>query len=148
MPAPNNTKQQYINNWLSGETLRVMLLDDSQSYTFDPDSHAYVDDITSVATEATGSGYSRKTLSNVSITQDDTDDEGVLDADNVDYSGITAGTIQTIVVYRQVGGSDATPADDEVLAVFDDANVSDLPLSTGGANVTLEWSSEGIINIG
>lgn len=148
MPAPNAFKTELLNGTfdLDADTIRVLLLDDSTAYTFDPDAHTFVSDVTAAGTEMTGTGYSRKTLSGATITQDDTGDEGVFDADNVTWMDIDAGTIQTIVVYQQIGGDDSTPGDDRVVTVLDDAHVSDLPLPTNGSDVAINWNSEGIIN--
>lgn len=147
MTVPNDTKREVLDAYLTNATIRVLLLDDSQSYSFDVDNHDFVSDITSAATEMSGTGYSRQTLQNVSITVDDTDDEGVLDADDVTISGLDAGTIQAVVVYEQVGGDDTTPGDDRVLAVHDDATVGDLPIDTNGSDIQISWPTEGIINI-
>jgi len=144
---PNDTKRELLDAYLSGATIRVLLLDDSQTYSFDVDNHDFVSDITAAGSEMSGTGYSRQTLQNVTITVDDTDDEGVFDADDVTISGLDAGTIQTVVVYEQIGGDDTTPGDDRVLAVFDDSSVSDLPLATNGSDVQIPWDAEGIINI-
>jgi len=149
MAAPNVYKRDVMRGQHDhpSDTLRLMLLDDSSSYSFDQDSHEQVSDITSAGNEMSGTGYSRQTLSNVSVTVDDTDDEGVMDANDVTFSGLDAGTIQTLVVYQQTGGDDTSPADDNVIVVLDDANVSDLPLTTNGSDVTIQWDSEGIVNI-
>jgi hypothetical protein len=144
---PNDTKRELLDAYLSGATIRVLLLDDSETYSFDVDTHDFVDDVLAAGTEMSGTGYSRQTLQNVSITVGDTGDEGVFDADDVTFTGLDAGTIQAVVVYHQVGGDDSTPGDDRVLAVHDDASVGDLPLATNGSDITISWDSEGIINI-
>ncbi|QLH77452.1 hypothetical protein HZS55_09155 [Halosimplex rubrum] len=144
---PNDTKRELLDEYLSNATIRVLLLDDSQAYSFDVDNHDFVDDVLAAGAEMSGSGYARQTLQNVSVTVDDTDDEGVFDADDVTISNIDAGTIQAVVVYEQVGGDDSTPGDDRVLAVHDDATVGDLPLDTNGSDIQISWPAEGIINI-
>jgi len=144
---PNDTKRELLDSYLTGTTIRVLLLDDSEAYSFDQDAHDFVSDITAAGTEMSGTGYSRQDLQNVSITVDDTNDEGVLDADDVTVSGLDAGTIQTVVVYEQVGGDDTTPGDDRVLAVHDDSTVADLPLDTNGSDIQISWPTEGIITI-
>lgn len=136
------------------ETLRVALISDDTNYSFDPDNHSFVNDIIdggTTATEFTGSGYSRQTLSNVTTTQDNTDDEGVTDADDLTFTSLDGDTIQAVVIYKQVGGDDNTPGDDLVVAVYDDdtaGGLADLPLVTNGGDVTLAFSSEGVVNIG
>lgn len=151
MPSPNDFKEELMNGTFNlgsgGDTLRVMLLDDSSAYSFDPDAHEFVSNVTSAANEMSGTGYTRKTLANQAVSEDTTDDEGVFDADDVTWTGLDAGTIQTVVVYQQIGGDDTTPGDDRVIAVFDDSGVGDLPLTTNGGDVTVAWNAEGIVNI-
>lgn len=146
---PNRTKLQYFTNSidLSADTVRVALYDDTTAFDFDPDAHAFVSDILddgTTAQELSGTGYQRETLANQSATQDDANDRAVFDADDVTWTGIDAGTIQGIIVYRQIGGDDTTPGDDDVLIVIDDANLADLPLTTNGSDVTINWDDVGI----
>lgn len=149
MPVPNDTKEELMRGTfdLPNDTLRVLLLDDSQSYSFDPDAHEFVSDVLNAGTEMSGTTYSRQTLSGVSVSEDTGDDEGVFDADDTTFSGLDEGTIQAIVVYKQVGGDDTTPGDDPVLVVLDDSHVADLPLPTTGEGTTIKWDAEGILNI-
>lgn len=152
MAAPNDAKEELLKGSfdVENDTLRVMLLDNSTSYTFDPDAHEFVSDITAAGTEMSGTGYSRKTLTTPTASEDTTDDEGVFDADDTLFTAIDAGTIQTIVVYQQVGGDDTTPGDDRVLVVLDDdsaGSVADLPLPTNGSDVQIQWDAEGILNL-
>lgn len=155
MAIPNHAKAELLNGSIdvANDTIRVLLLDDSTAYTYDPAAHEFVADIAdggTTATEMSGTGYSRQTLAGNAVTQDDTDDEGVFDANDVTWTGLDAGTIQAIVVYKQVGGDDTTPGDDPVLVVLDDdsaGSLADLPLATNGSDVQVSWSAEGIINI-
>lgn len=157
MALPNDAKEELLkgsfNLGSGGDTLKVLLLDNTTAYTFDPDAHEFVSDIAdggTTATEMSGTGYSRKTLANQAVTEDTTDDEGVFDADDVTFTGLDAGTIQAIVVYQQIGGDDTTPGDDRVLVVLDDdsaGSLADLPLTTNGSDVTISWASEGIVNL-
>jgi hypothetical protein len=157
--TPNATLTDILDTYLTGETLRVALFDDSTAYTFDPDNHDFVADVLDGGTTAQelqgGAGYTgsadRQTLANVSVTVDDTDDEGVFDADDVTWSGVdSTADIQGWIVYLQVGGDDTTPGDDPIIQVVDDDMAdapSDLPLSTNGSDVTIEWNAEGIVNL-
>lgn len=148
MGIPNQTKRNLLEAYLSGETVRVALLSDSTAYSFNEDSHDFVDDIIGAAAdEFSGSGYSRKTLSGGSFQTDDGGDEGVFDGSDIAWSGLDGDTIQGLVVYRQVGGDDSTPGDDEIIAVFDDTDSADLPLVTNGGSIDLEWAAEGIVNL-
>jgi hypothetical protein len=155
MASPNNFKESLMEADfdLVNDTIRVALLSDDTAYSFSADNHTFVNDIIdggTTATEFSGTGYSRQTLTNVSVTQDDTDDEGVADADDVTFANLNNDTIQGIVIYKQVGGDDSTPGDDPVIAVYDNdsgTTLADLPLPTNGGDVTLNFSTEGIVNI-
>jgi len=158
--TPNRTLAELLrgNIDLTTATIRVALFDDSTAYTFDPDNHEFVADVLdggTTAQELQGSaGYTgssdRKTLANVTITEDNTDDEGVFDADDVTWAGVeSTADIQGFLLYLQVGGDDTTPGDDPILQVVDDDMTdapSSLPLATNGADVTIAWDAEGIIN--
>jgi hypothetical protein len=150
MPVPNATKLALLNGSidLAADTVRVLLLNDSQAYSFDPDRDATVQDVLNNATEFGDTNYTRQTLANQSTSQDDTDDEGVFDADDVTWANLGGSeTIQAAVIYRQVGGDDTTPGDDEVIAVFDDTDIAELPLATNGSDVDLVFDTEGIVNL-
>jgi len=151
MNVPNATKKKLLDGSidLGNDTLKVALFEDSTAYTFDPDNHEFVNDILdggTTATEFSGSGYSRQGLTTQATSQDNTDDEGVFDADDVTFSRPDGATIQGAILYKQVGGDDTTPGDDPVIAVLDDGDTADLPLTTNGSDVTIAWDTEGIIN--
>jgi len=156
MAAPNNFKEELMEAQFDflNDTLKVALVSDNTAYSFSPDTDTFVGDVLdggTTAEEFQGSGYSRQTLSNVTVTQDDTDDEGVADADDVTFTSLDGDTIQAVLVYKEVGGDETTPGDDPIIAVFDDnsaGSLADLPLTTNGGDVTLAFSSEGIVNIG
>lgn len=149
MASPNATKRKLFEASLDyvNDTIEVLLLDDSAAYTFDPDNHEFVSNVTAAGTEMSGTGYSRQALTTKATSVDATNDEAEWDADDTVFSGIDAGNIQTIVVYK-VGPTDDT--DSPVLAVFDDdsgTTVSELPKATNGGDMTITWSSEGIKKI-
>lgn len=153
MSKPNNTKAEYLkgNIDLENDQIRVALIDDTTAYTFDKDSHDHLSDVLdggTTAQEMSGSGYSRKSLTTKQVTVDDTDDEAVFDADDLTWSNLDAGTIQAVVVYQQVGGDATTPADDVIIGVLDDTDLTKLPLPTNGSDVAITWPAEGIVNLG
>lgn len=150
MALSNHFKEQVLSVFLSGETIRVGLLDNSSSYSFSPDTDEHVSDLPTGQEPSDGS-YSRQTLSGLSFSQDNSNDEGVFDADDVTFSSLsTANQIQAVFVYRQVGGDDTSPGDDELVAVYDDdsaGSLSDLPIPTNGSDLTLSFDSSGIVSI-
>lgn len=131
--TPNRFRYNLLHSYLTGKTLKVLAL--KTTYTFDPD-HKFVADIKAPTDyELSGTGYSRQTLTSVTITQDDTADRAVLDADDVTYTGINAGSIGFLLLYID-NGSDAT---NEIVLIDDTPD-----LTTNGADVTIVWSSIGI----
>lgn len=149
MATPNATKLKILQADIdfSDDIIKVALYNDSVPYTFDPDTAEFVNDILdggNTAKEFGGSGYTRKTLNNKSLNQDDVDDEAEFDADDLSWSSLNNETIQGVIVYKQVGGDDSTPGDDLILSVFDSDVVSSFPLPTSGAGVDLSWATEGI----
>jgi len=155
MALPNNAKEILMEGQIDGttDTLRVALLSNATAYTFDENTHETVADVIdggTTGTEFSGGSYARQTLTNVTVEQDDPDNEGVLDADDTTFSSLDTEDIQTIIIYKQVGGDDTTPGDDPIIAVLDDdsaGSLTDLPLTTNGSDVTISWSAEGLINI-
>lgn len=157
MTAPNFFRTELLrgNIDLTTITIKAALGGTGTAYTFDPTAHTYVNDVFDGGTTAEELDYispdDRKVLANQSVSQDDTDNEGVFDADNVTWAGLsTTQDIQFAMLYQQVGGDDTTPGDDPIISIWDDdsaGSLADLPLTTDGSDVTLNFSSEGIINI-
>jgi len=109
-------------------TIRVMLVD--SSYTFDPDDQ-FVDDI--AADEIGVSGYSRQTLANKDIVQDDLNDLARFEADDISFGALAAGeTIGGAAIFRQVNDDTDSP----LIAFYD---LTDLP--TDGGSVLLTWAN-------
>lgn len=153
--VPNNTKVLYVTGGIDlvNDTIKVALYNNSTAFTFDPDTHAHVADVLDGGTTAQefggagGTGYTRKALASQTVTQDDTDDESVFDAGDLSWSSLNGETIQGILIYKQVGGDDTTPADDPIIGVIDDADEAELPLPTNGSQIDLNWAAEGIKNL-
>lgn len=121
---------------LDTDTIKVMLV--TSTYVPDQDLHDYKDDITN---EVTGTGYTAggQALANKTVTQDNVDNEGVFDADDVTWANSTI-TARGAVLYKDTG----TPSTSPLLCYFD--FVSDQSSSSG--NFTIQWNTEGIINLG
>ena len=157
--VPNRTLRRILEGAINygTDTLRIALYDNSTAFTFDPDVHEFVADVLdggTTAQELQGSaGYTgtadRQTLANVTVTQDNTDDEGVFDADDVIWQGVeSTEDVQGFLVYKQVGGDDTTPGDDPLILVVDDGMTDappSLPLATNGSELTVQWNAQGII---
>ena len=120
---------------LANNTIKVMLV--TSSYTPDADAHEFKDDVTN---EVSGTGYTAggATLANGAVTQDNTDDEGVFDADDVVWSNSTI-TARGAVIYKDTGTASTSP-----LICYIDFGADK---SSESADFTLEWNAEGILNI-
>jgi len=156
MASPNNFKTDLMNASfdLTVDTIKVALGGSGTAYTFDPAAHTFVGDVFDGGTtgeELVDASYDRQGTTTPSVTQDDTDNEGVFDIDDVTFPGLdTTQDIQFIVFYKQVGGDDTSPGDDPIIALYDDdsaGSLADLPLATNGSDVTLQIDTEGLINI-
>lgn len=120
---------------LDTDTIKVALV--TSSYTPDQDSHDFFDDVTN---EVSGTGYTAggAALANKSVTADNTDNEGVFDADDVTWSSSTI-TARGAVIYKSTGTASTSP----LIAYIDFG--SDKSSSAG--NFTISWNSEGILNL-
>lgn len=118
------------------DTIKVALV--TSTYTPDFDAHDFFDDITN---EVTGTGYTAggATLASKTVTQDDTDNEGVFDAADVTWSSSTI-TARGAVIYKSTGTASTSP----LIAYIDFGSDQ---VSTAG-NFVITWNAEGILNIG
>lgn len=150
---PDRTKTELFraNVDYANDTIRVALLKETAEYNPDSVAHEFVADVLDGGTtgaEFDDTNYSRQTLT-TSVTEDNTDNEGVFDANDVTWTSLGGSqTIEAILIYKQVGADDTTPVDDPILRILDDSEEADLPLATNGGDVTISWNSEGIVNIG
>lgn len=118
-----------------GDTIKVALV--TSSYTPDQDSHDFFDDVTN---EVSGTGYSAggATLANKAVTQDNTDNEGVFDADDASWASSTI-TARGAVIYKSTGTAATSP-----LICYIDFTTN---YSSTAGTFTITWAAEGIINI-
>lgn len=132
------------------DTFKAMLVD--ADYVANAD-HDFVDDGASAATarpgqqELSGTGYAsgfagagRKTLSSVTVTEDDTNDRAKLSAANLVWTAIDAGTAAALIVYRHLT-SDLLS---ELFGHFD----SGFPKTTNGGDLNANWHADGVATLG
>jgi len=120
---------------LSSDTIRVALV--TSSYTPSQDDHEDYADITN---EVSGTGYTAKgaALANKAVTKDNTDNEGVFDADDVTWSNSSI-TARGAIVYKDSG----TAATSWFIRYIDfGADYTSL-----NGDFTISWNSEGIVNL-
>jgi hypothetical protein len=121
---------------LDTDTIHVALV--TSSYSPNQDSHDFFDDVTN---EVSGTGYTAggAALANKAVTADNTDNEGVFDADDVTWGSSTI-TARGAVLYKKRGGASSA---DELICYIDFG--SDKSSSAG--NFTIQWAAEGILNL-
>ena len=122
---------------LVNNTIKIMLV--TSAYTPNADTHTTRADVTN---EVTGTGYTAggATLASKAVTQDNTDDEGVWDAADVTWASSSI-TARGAVLYQSNGG---VASGDPLIAYIDFS--TDQTSSSG--DFTIQWATEGIINIG
>lgn len=121
---------------LDTDTIKIALV--TSSYTADIDAHEFFDDITN---EVSGTGYTAggETLASVTVSIDDTDDEGVFDAADVTWTSSTI-TARGAVIYKSTGTASTSP-----LVCYIDFG-SDKTSTEGSFTIT--FAAEGILNLG
>lgn len=120
---------------LDTDTIKVALV--TSSYTPDQDAHDFFDDVTN---EVSGTGYTAggASLANKVVSADNTDNEGVFDADDVSWTTSTI-TARGAVLYKSTG----TASTSALICYLD---FSTDKVSTAGT-FTISWNAEGILNL-
>ena len=117
---------------LSADTVKVALV---SGYTPDIDNDSTYADITGEVIGSTGYTTGGETLTNLSLTQDNTDNEGVWDADDVTWTTSTI-TASAAVIYD-------TTYSNQLICFIDFGSSK----SSSSSNFTIQWNSEGILNL-
>ena len=95
--------------------------------------HNFIDAVIAAGTETTATGYARKTLAGITVTESDASDNVTVAFSSIAWGalgGATNTAIAQLVIYRQ----NASDAAAEVIAYVGAA--SGLPFSTNGSTVT------------
>lgn len=120
---------------ISASTVAVMLV--TSSYVADAD-HQYAS--TPAAYELSGTGYTRKTLSSKTVSVDDTNNRCVIDAGDVTWTGIDAGSAAGVVGFISTGNDATSP----LLFYINDGG---LPVTTNGGDLIVQWNASGIFYV-
>lgn len=104
----------------SSDVFCALIERSTSSYTPNID-HPFLDSFTGGGgVELTVAGYARVTLGTKTITQDDSNDRTELGCATLAFGSLPSGqTAKAIIGYRQVGGDDTTPANDEMMFYYD-----------------------------
>lgn len=149
---PNRTKLALFDGEinLQTDTIRVALYNDSIPFTPDPDTHAFVGDVLNgtAANEFGDTNYTRQALDLPDTRQDNTVDQAQWDGADITWNSLGGTeTIQGVIIYKQVGADDSTPADDPIIRIIDDTDDPDLPKPTNGSDIVVSWDASGIITM-
>ena len=133
----NQFKTELMNGTyqLASDTVKAALLDSSHAFDADNVGWASVS-----ANEISGTGYTAggETLTSTAVTQDDTDDEGVFDAADVSWESATFSASHAVLY------DDTTTSPADALICSIDFGGSQ---SVSAGTFTIQWATEGIINI-
>ena len=131
-----NILYQFTNDYLSGLTLMVLLVTDTDTLANTTD--VFVSDI--VGDEISGGNYTRKTLASTAVTLNDNGHAVLIDAADVDWVALTGHTVEAAYVYIYDAGGDTSS---RLIARLDGANII-----TNGGDVTVRFhATEGIAYI-
>ena len=127
----------------AGLVVRCLLERDTSTYTPNKD-HDFRGDLTGLV-EITVASYLKQTVTAKAITINDTDDRVDWDFADIDFSTLETGqTVEALIFYIQVGGDDATPATDPLVARIDTA--TGLPAVLGGGNFSVVIAATGFMH--
>lgn len=143
---PNPTLRKEFRGEIDYATddFRILLLSDNTAFSPDRVAHEYVADVLDDGDEYDGANYSRKSLTGLSVEQNDTQNTAEWRGDKVRFDNLgslTGPDVQAAVIYRYV--TDDT--DSDVIKIFDDNNRDDFPIETNGEDVELAWDARRII---
>jgi hypothetical protein len=118
------------------DDIKVALL--TNAHTTDIDAQQYFSDIS--ANEASGTGYTAggQLLSNKSVVKNDTNDQGVFDADDTTWAASTI-TARYAVIYKDTGTAATSPLIAIVDFTSDQASTAN--------SFTIQWSVNGILTL-
>lgn len=133
----NSFKKKIMDGSIDLDTDTIKLALVTSAYTPDQDAHDFFDDITN---EVSGTGYTAggASLSSKVVSADNTDNEGVFDADDVSWTTSTI-TARGGVLYKSTG----TASTSALICYLD---FSTDKISTAGT-FTVSWNAEGILNL-
>lgn len=98
-------------------------------------AHDFYNDI-SAAVVGTGQRISTPTVGTVSA--------GTFDGDNVTFSAVTGDQCEALIIYRHNAGANTTW---RLVCYLDSANVTGLPVTPNGGDITVTWNASGIFTL-
>lgn len=120
------------------DTIKCALL--TSAYTPNIDTHVFFSDVS--ASESSGSGYTTGgvTMTTPTVTQDNTNDRGVFDADDVSWTSATIADARYALIYKSTGVASTSP----LIGVVDLLTTQ----SSSGGTFSIVWNASGIFYLG
>ncbi len=121
---------------LEADTIKVSL--HTSTYTPDIDNDSTTADLSNELAASGNYSTGGESLTTLSTTQDNTDDEGVWDADDLTWTALTqSAAFRYGVIYSSTASN--------ALIGYIDFGADQAP---GGSDFLIQWAAEGILNIG
>jgi len=122
-------KQQLLqfaaNNDLSTGTVKVALID-TGTYTYNSTNQFWSSAVSAVV--GTPQTIGSKTFTN-----------GVFSGSNVTFTSVSGASVEALIIYIDTGTDATSP-----LVAYIDSDVTGLPVTPNGGNITITWSGSGI----
>jgi hypothetical protein len=110
-------------------TVRAYLID-ANVYTYSA-SHTFVSDLTGIVGSASGD-FQNKTFT-----------DGVFDADNISFTGVTGNSAEAIVIFIETFSGSSFNR----LVAYLDTGFTGLPITPNGNDIPVVWSPDGIFKL-
>ena len=122
----------------SSDTFRALLERSTSTYSPNID-HDFLDDFAGGGgVEISVASYARQTLGSKAINPDTANDRTELTCGTLAFGNLESGqTVKALIIYRQVGGDDTTPANDELMLYYDGKIDVYLAADAAGSATTL-----------
>lgn len=123
----------------ANDTIRVLLERSTSTYAPDRD-HDFLDAFTGGnGVEISVASYARQSLAGKAKNVDDAKNQIEYDANDVAFGNLESGqTVKAILVYKQVGGDDTTPANDPLI-LYDDGKIDVVLAADASSSATALW---------
>lgn len=126
-------------DWNSSSVIvRAMLM--APAYTFS-NAHQYVSDVS--ASEVSDASYARVTAATKTVSLDLGGGRALFDLDDIIFPMLSTVTVAGVVLYQQIGGDDATPADDPLICFIE---VSP-DVVADGSNLLIQFDPSGLLEL-
>ncbi len=136
----NRFKLALLQKEIDFDTAAFMVMLVASGYTPDKDLHEDRADVTNEHSDASYTAGGNA-VGSVAATQDDVDDEGVVDGNDVVFSNLDGSDFAAYVLYLSTG-----VAANDLLIMYDDTP-TELPVTPNGTDFTITWAAEGILNL-